>query len=87
MTAVQLFAVVMFLRCSEKKDAEERSLDERMIREVNMRRLLASVSLTGLGLSPAVSVTQCVYMPLRKSNYWPEHVIPRSDRWRCAHFN
>lgn len=59
MTAVQLFALVMFLRCSEKKDAEETSLDERKVREVNMRRLLASVSLTGLRLSTTVSVIGC----------------------------
>ena len=48
MTAAQLFAEVM-LRCSEKK--KSRSLDEGMIREVNMGRLLANVSLSGLGLS------------------------------------
>lgn len=59
MTAVQLFAVVMFLHCSEKKDAEETSLDERKVREVSMRRLLASVSLTGLRLSTTVSVIGC----------------------------
>ena len=28
-----------------------------------------------------------VYMPVRKSNYWPEHVKPRCDKWRCTHFN
>ena len=25
-----------------------------------------------------------VYMPVRKSNYWLKHVIPRYDRWRCT---
>ena len=27
------------------------------------------------------------YMPVRKSNYWLEHVRPWYDRWRCTHFN
>lgn len=42
-----------------EKDAEETSLDERKVGEVNMRRLLASVSLTGLRLSTTVSVIGC----------------------------
>ena len=25
-----------------------------------------------------------VYMPVRKSNYWPKHVIPQYDGWPCT---
>ena len=28
-----------------------------------------------------------VHMPVRKSNYWPKHVILWYDGWRCSHFN
>ena len=27
------------------------------------------------------------YMLVRKSDYWPEHVIPQYARWCCTHFN
>ena len=37
-------------------------------------------------LNQTTAIVQ-VYMPVRKSNYWPKHVIPRYARWRCIHFN